>query len=327
MVLIKKYPKLYLLALLILLCVLFFLALNLGSIKVSPIALFRGLFMEYNADVASIYSIRFPRIIIAIFVGAGLALSGLLFQVVLKNPLADPGIIGISNGASLAAVVVTTFLPQSYFLSPIIAFLGGIITFGIIYALSWKSGFKTTRILLIGVALSYTLSAIISLISSSSMSLTSNVVGNISLKTWADVSGLLVYSIPVLVCALCTAKACNLLHMEDRVLLSLGIPVNRYRFVLSLIAVLLCSISVGVAGVISFIGLIVPHLSRMLIGNNHYYLLPSSCLLGAISLLIADTIGRILLSPIEISSAVIMAILGGPIFILLLKRSIQIDGN
>lgn len=323
---IKQHPKLYLLCLGILLLILFFIAINMGSIKVTPIQLFRGLFIQYDADVASIYSIRFPRIFIAIFVGAALGLSGLLFQVVLKNPLADPGIIGIANGASLASVLVTTFLPQLYFFTPMFAFAGGMITFFIIYFLSWQSGFKTTRILLIGVALNYTISGIISLCTSSSMTLTSNVTGNISLKTWSEAGNLMLYIAPVIIIALCLAKACNLLGLEDRTLRSLGIHVNVYRFLLSFIAVLLCSISVASAGVISFIGLLVPHLSRIFIGNDHRIVLPSSCLLGAIILLMADTLGRIIMSPYEISSAIIMAIIGGPVFIILLKRSMMSDG-
>lgn len=327
MALIKRHPKLYLLSLGLVLLILFFIAMNLGSIKVSPIQLFRGLFIEYDPDVASIYSIRFPRIFIAMLVGAALGVSGLIFQVVLKNPLADPGIIGISNGASLAATLVTTLLPQFYFFTPLFAFLGGMLTFILIYVLSWQSGFKTTRILLIGVALNYTISGFISLMSSSSMTLTSNVAGNISLKTWSEAGNLMMYLLPVLVLALCLAKACNLLGLEDRTLQSIGINVNLYRFGLSLIAVLLCSISVATAGVISFIGLLVPHLSSVLIGNDHHHLLPSCTLLGAIILLAADTLGRIIMSPYEISSAIIMAIVGGPVFIILLKRSMKIDGK
>lgn len=327
MTLIKRHPKLYLACLALLLLVLFFIAINMGSIKVSPLQLLKGLFVDYNSDVASIYSIRFPRIFIAMCVGAALGLSGLIFQVVLKNPLADPGIIGISNGASLAAVLVTTFFPQLYFFTPLIAFVGGMITFIIIYLLSWQSGFKTTRILLIGVALNYTISGIISLCTSSSMTLTSNVAGNISLKTWSEAGNLMIYILPVILLALCLAKACNLLGLEDRTLMSLGINVNIYRFGLSLIAVLLCSISVATAGVISFIGLLVPHLSRVLIGNDHRILLPSSCLMGAIILLAADTLGRVIMSPYEISSAIIMAIVGGPVFIVLLKRSMTVDGK
>ena len=109
--------------------------------------------------------------------------------------------------------------------------------------------------------------------------------------------------------------------------MSLGINVDLYRFGLSLIAVLLCSISVAIVGVIGFIGLLVPHISRLLVGNEHKHLIPVCLLMGAIILLVADTLGRVIMAPYEISSAIIMAIVGGPLFIILLKRSIDIDGS
>ena len=324
---IKKHPKIFMIMLMVILFFGFFIAINLGSIKVSMVQLFKGLFVEYDVDVASVYNIRFPRIIIAMLVGGALALSGLLFQVVLKNPLADPGIIGISNGASLVSVIVGIFLPQFYAITPILAFLGGIITFTLIYSLSWKAGFKTTRIILIGVAINYTISALITLIQSSSSSIAGSATGTISLYTWNDVKILVLYLLPIMLITLLMAKACNLFSLEERTLISLGINVNLYRFGLSLLAVLLCSISVVVVGVIGFIGLLVPHISRLLIGNDHKYLIPICILLGAITLLSADTLGRVIMAPYEISSAIIMAIVGGPLFIVLLKRSVDVNGS
>ena len=322
MELIKKHPKLFMIILIVILFLCFFVAINVGSIQVSFLELFKGLFVEYNENVASIYSIRFPRIIIAMLVGGALALSGLLFQVVLKNPLADPGIIGISNGASLVSILAGIFLPQLYAVIPLLSFFGGLITFAIIYSLSWKAGFKTTRIILIGVAINYTISALVTLAQSSTSSITSGAMGTISLYTWNDVRVLLIYLVPVIVITLFMAKACNLLT-----LMSLGINVDLYRFGLSLIAVLLCSISVAIVGVIGFIGLLVPHISRLLVGNEHKHLIPVCLLMGAIILLVADTLGRVIMAPYEISSAIIMAIVGGPLFIILLKRSIDIDGS
>ena len=177
MELIKKHPKLFMIILIVILFLCFFVAINVGSIQVSFLELFKGLFVEYNENVASIYSIRFPRIIIAMLVGGALALSGLLFQVVLKNPLADPGIIGISNGASLVSILAGIFLPQLYAVIPLLSFFGGLITFAIIYSLSWKAGFKTTRIILIGVAINYTISALVTLAQSSTASITSGAMG------------------------------------------------------------------------------------------------------------------------------------------------------
>ena len=202
-----------------------------------------------------------------------------------------------------------------------------LITFTLIYSLSWKAGFKTTRIILIGVAINYTISALITLIQSSSSSIAGSATGTISLYTWNDVKILVLYLLPIMLITLLMAKACNLFSLEERTLISLGINVNLYRFGLSLLAVLLCSISVVVVGVIGFIGLLVPHISRLLIGNDHKYLIPICILLGAITLLSADTLGRVIMAPYEISSAIIMAIVGGPLFIVLLKRSVDVNGS
>ena len=165
------------------------------------------------------------------------------------------------------------------------------------------------------------------MIQSSSSSIASSATGTISLYTWNDVKILVLYLLPIMLITLLMAKACNLFSLEERTLISLGINVNLYRFGLSLLAVLLCSISVAVVGVIGFIGLLVPHISRLLIGNDHKYLIPICILLGAITLLSADTLGRVIMAPYEISSAIIMAIVGGPLFIVLLKRSIGVNGS
>ena len=316
---IKQHPQLFLLLLAALLLICLFVSMNIGGIQVSVSQLLRGLFVEYDEAVASIYSIRFPRIAITMLSGAALSVSGLLFQVVLRNPLADPGIIGISNGASLAASLIAVFAPQLFLMTPLFAFIGGMASFALIYCLSWKAGFQTTRILLIGVAVNYTFSAVSSLLSSANSSLTSQATA--LLLTWDDARILMVYLLPVLLLSIFAWKACDLLRLEDHTLRSLGIPVNLYRFVLSLLAVYLCSISVAVAGVIGFVGLIVPHLARLMIEGEHRHLLPVSAFLGAIVLLCADTLGRIVLYPYEISAGIMMAVIGGPVFILLLKRS------
>ena len=233
----------------LLLVALFFAAVNIGSLKVSFPELLKGLFVEYNEDVATIYDLRFPRIVISMLAGAAIAVSGVLFQAVLKNPLADPGIIGISSGASFAAVLITAFAPTLFFFTPLFAFLGGVIAFVLVYSLSWKGGLSPLRIILVGVA------------------------------------------------------------------------VNAMRIVISLIAVLLASISTAVAGVISFLGLIVPHIGRILVGSDHKALVPFSALFGAFTFLLADTIGRTIAAPYEVSASIIMSVVGGPFFIILLRRS------
>lgn len=285
----------------ILLILLFFASINIGSLKVGFGELLSGLFVKYNKDVATIYDLRFPRIIISMLAGAAIAVSGVLFQAVLKNPLADPGIIGISSGASFTAVIITAFAPTLYFFTPIAAFAGGVVAFFMVYCLSWKGGLSPMRIILTGVA--------------------AIVEANITQKTWDDVTTLLPYVVAGLFLAMLFTQECNLLSLEDKTARSLGVNVNVTRIVISLVAVLLASISTAVAGAISFLGLIVPHIGRILVGSNHKMLIPFSAFFGAFTFLLADTIGRTIAAPNEVSAAVIMSVVGGPFFILLLRRS------
>ena len=159
----------------------------------------------------------------------------------------------------------------------------------------------------------------VSFIESISSSISSS-VGSVILYTWNDVQLLMVYILPILIILCFLTKACDLLGLEDRTLLSLGINVNFYRFILSLLAVLLCSISVSISGILSFVGLLIPHLSRLFVGNKHCYLIPACGLLGALVLLTADTLGRVAFAFILVLF-ILIAIIGGPLFIILLKRS------
>ena len=213
----------------------------------------------------------------------------------------------------------------------VFAFLGGIIAFVIVYSLSWKSGLSPLRIILVGIAVSAVFTGIIeglnSMMGSNMSGVASIVNANISMKTWDDVYTLMFYVLIGLVLALFSVGKCNLLALEDKTIRGLGINVNALRIVISLIAVLLASISTAIVGVISFLGLIVPHIARLLVGSDHKVLIPYSMLCGAFTLLLADTLGRIIASPNEISSSIIMAVIGGPFFIILLRRSEETYGS
>lgn len=307
--------------------ILFIFAVNTGSLKVTPSELFCGLFIEYNPDVATIYDLRFPRIFIAMLGGAATAVSGVLLQAVMKNPLADPGIIGVSSGASLVAVIVTAFFPSLFFLTPMLAFIGGLIAFMLVYSLSWNGGLSPLRIILVGVTVNALCTGLMSAFNSATGSsytgVASIVNANITQKTWDDFQTLAVYVVIGLIASFFVTNQCNLLSLEDKTARSLGMNVTRSRIVISVTAVLLASISTAVVGAISFLGLIVPHIARLLVGSNHKVLVPYSILLGAFTLLLADTIGRTVASPYEISAAVVMSVIGGPFFIFLLRRSKQ----
>ena len=196
---------------------LFLLAVNTGTLKVSPIELFNGLFVEYDPNVATIYDLRFPRIFIAMFGGAATAVSGVLLQAVMKNPLADPGIIGVSSGASLAAVLITAFLPSAFFFTPFIAFLGGMVAFLLVYSLSWKGGLSPLRIILVGVAVNAMFTGLMSAFNSgtgSSYSGAASIVNaNITQKTWDDFGTLVVYVVVGIIASFFVCGRCNLLAL------------------------------------------------------------------------------------------------------------------
>lgn len=304
---------------------LFLYAVNTGSLEVTPVQLFKGLFVAYDPDVATVYDLRFPRIFVAMLGGAATAVSGVLLQAVMKNPLADPGIIGVSSGASFVAVLITAFVPALYFYTPILAFIGGMLAFLLVYGLSWKGGLSPLRIILVGVAVNAMFTGLMSAFNSSTGSNYSGVASivnaNITMKTWSDVRVLLIYTAIGLVASIFILGQCNLLALEDKTARSIGVNVTRTRIIVSVIAVLLASISTAVIGPISFLGLIVPHIARLLVGSNHKVLVPYSIVFGAFVLLLADTLGRTIAAPYEISASVIMSVIGGPFFIILLRRS------
>ncbi|SQF67651.1 FecCD family ABC transporter permease [Streptococcus dysgalactiae] len=300
-------------------------ALSLGGLSVSYGAIVKGLFVAYDSQVALIYDLRFPRIVIALLAGAGIAVSGVLFQAVLKNPISDPAIIGVCSGASFMVLLSSLLLPQLLLYGPILSFLGGGVSFLLIYGLAWKKGLHPVRIILTGIAINALFmglsTALTSFSASASPLVNALLAGQISQKTWVDVGVLLPYTLVGLGLALLFSRICDLLLLDDQVIRNLGMDGHLLRLGISLIAVLLASAATSVVGVVSFLGLIVPHISRLLVGSKHKVLIPFSALLGAFVFLLADTLGRRLAYPLEISPAIIMSIIGGPYFIYLLRRS------
>jgi len=303
---------------------LFFFAVNQGSIHVSFTELLRGLFVKYNPSVAAIYDLRFPRILIALLGGAALAVAGALFQAVLRNPVADPSIIGISSGAALASALVVGLFPMLYFSSPLFAIVGGLLTFVIVYTLSFRGGLAPMRVILVGIAVNAVLVGLgegigVLMSGGAATGSTFSVAGGLSMKTWNDVRLLAYYVTPALLAALLLSGRCNLLGLEDDTVRSLGVNVTTLRVMVSFVAVALVSLASAVMGVISFLGLIIPHVARLLVGSDNRVLLPYCALSGAFLMLLADTAGRLIAYPYEISAGILMAIVGGPLFIILLR--------
>ena len=312
-------------AVLLLLLAMIYISINTGSLNVSMSQLIHGLFVEYDQQVATVWDLRFPRIIIASLGGAALAVSGVLFQACMKNPIADPGIIGVSSGASFVAVLIAGLFPSLYFFTPVLAFAGGILACGLVYLLAFKNGLNPLRVILVGVAVNAVFSGLTQAFNSMTGGSLSGVASianaNISQKTWDDVYIISGYVILGLVLAWMSFYKCDLLSLSDQTARGLGVNVTSTRMAVSLIAVILASISTAELGVVSFLGLIVPHIARILIGSNHKVLIPFSMLGGAFLLLLADTLGRTIAAPYEISASILLAIVGGPMLIILIRRS------
>lgn len=305
-------------------------SVNIGSLQLSVSQLLRGLFVEYDPDVATVYDLRFPRVIIASLAGAALAVSGCLFQACMKNPIADPGVIGVSSGASFAAVLVAGLFPSLIFLVPVLAFLGEILACVLVYTLSWKGGLNPLRVILVGVAVNAVFTGLTQAFNSMTGGNLTGVASianaNISQKTWGDVYIITGYVTLGLVLAIFLFQRCNLLGLSDQTAQGLGVNVTAARIMVSLVSVLLASISTAVVGVVAFLGLIVPHIARLLVGSDHKVLLPFSILGGASLMLLADTLGRTVAAPYEISASILLSIVGGPMLIILLRRSDETYG-
>ena len=294
-----------------------FISANSGSIKANFSELIVGIFTKEYANVNAIIDVRFPRIIITILVGAALGISGLLLQTVLKNPLVDPSLIGVSSGAALFMYFGIGLFPNLIIFKSIFSIIGGMLGFAIIYFLAGKTK-NNIKIILIGIAISYFFTGILNFLqylnqsnSSTSLSFKTSSLGT---KNWEDVK-LLVIWLPILFAAsFLLAKLCNIFTLDDNIISSL---------LISFVAVALASIATTVAGVLVFLALITPHIAKIIIGRNHIFTIPFTGLLGAFILLLFDTVGRVAFNPVEIPAELIMMIVGGPAFIILVKRGVN----
>ena len=298
---------------------------TIGSVNLSLGEIISSLIHQDNSMVMTIvYKMRLPRNILAVLIGANLAVSGVLLQSVMKNPLADPGITGVSSGASVAAIIILLLMPQLSGALPLFAFVGGAIACALVFIMAWKNGLRPERIVLAGVAINTILGRFISLLSTLFSDRIQSAIlwlnGSLATKTWSHVDMLFLYSLIGLGLSLFLIRSANVLQLGDESAKNLGFNVSRTRLVISAVAVFLAAISTAVVGIISFIGLIVPHIARLLMGSDHKYTIPFSMVLGAIVLLIADTLARTIGGSIEIPVGVITSIVGGPFFLYLLRK-------
>lgn len=305
----------------VMLLVAVFFALAVGEIFIWP--------WSPSGDIEQklLLQLRFPRLLAALAIGASLASSGAVLQVLLGNPLAEPGVLGISGGASLALVIVLFILPFSPgpMVMMIAAMLGAMAFTLVLVGLSRRRKVSTARLLLIGVALGILSGAVVTWAFYFSDDLNLRVLmywlmGSVAGVSWAQLS-LLFVVVPVLVWLCSKGRTLDILMLGEHQARQLGLDVDRFRWRLILVVSLLVGAAVALGGVIGFIGLVVPHLIRLALGTENRYLLPLSALCGAILLASADTLARVMLPAAELPVGVVITTIGAPVFIWMLLRS------
>lgn len=303
----------------------FFFSLGRGAVNLSPSQIINSIMLKKSSvNYQIIWNVRLPRTIVAGLVGVCLSLSGAILQGVMRNPLASPNIIGVSSGAGLTSLIILIIFPHYYYLVPIGAFIGAFSATLFIYFLSWKEGVLPTRLILAGVAVSSFFSAgsnaILTFFPDRVSGVLNFMVGGLSAIAWDDVRIILPYTILGIIILSFLPNKLNILALGDEVATGLGLRVERTRFIFIIISSLLAGAAVSVAGLLGFVGLIVPHMTRILIGSDYKYLFPGSILLGASIVMICDTLSRTIFAPVEIPVGIIMAALGAPFFLYLLRR-------
>lgn len=273
-----------------------------------------------------IMNIRLPRTIVAGLVGVNLALSGAILQAVMKNPLADPHIIGISAGAGIMGIFIMLLFPDLSWLITPAAFAGAMGAAILIYILAWENGIQPIRIILAGVAVSAFLgagiSALMIIYSDRVHSALMWMVGGLSARSWPQVMIIWPYTLAGMIFTLLAARHLNILQLGDELAKGLGLRVERTRLILTAAAALLAASAVSVVGLLGFVGLIIPHAARLMIGSDYRYLLPATIFLGAATVMLSDTFARVAFAPVELPVGIIMAAIGAPFFLFLLRREL-----
>ena len=295
---------------------------------------------ELSNQSLIVWNMRIPRVIVAVFVGMNLAVSGAIFQAVTRNELASPFILGVSSGAGLAILLTLVALPgvtiaiplfvaefqvSTSMLLPVFAAVGGVVAFVIVYAIAWKNGTSPVRLVLAGVIVSTVFGSLqramfffaddLGVVQSAIAWITGSLTGT----DWEQVRMVLPWSVIALALAVLAARQLNVLLLGERTASSLGMRVERVRFALSGVAVLAAAASIAVAGIVGFVGLIVPHMVRNIVGSDYRKLIVG-CLFVGPALLVAADVGARLALPVQIPVGIVTGLVGGPYFLYLMRR-------
>ncbi|CAG7648315.1 Petrobactin import system permease protein FpuB [Paenibacillus solanacearum] len=300
-------------------------SISSGAVSISLGDIWKYLFQGYDGSLKDVvWNIRLPRTLVAALVGVNLACSGAILQGVMRNPLADPHIIGVSSGAGLFGIIVLILFPHMTRLLTPVAFIGATGASALIYVLAWKQGISPVRIILAGVAVSAFLgsgiSALLVFYSDRVHGALMFLVGGLSAKSWPQLYTILPYSLTGALLAMAGSTHMNVLSLGDSNARGLGLRVETTRFVMTAVATLLAASAVSVVGLLGFVGLIVPHTARLMIGGDYRLLIPATALLGIAVVTFCDTVARLMFAPVELPVGIIMGVLGAPFFLFLLRR-------
>jgi iron complex transport system permease protein len=310
---------------------------GLGAVRVPLAAVIRALLHPADAGDAGVilFTIRLPRVIAAGLVGAGLSATGVLFQGLFRNPLADPFVLGASGGAALGGAVAVFLVPTMSIAgisaTALLAFAGALLTMAVVWSLARAGGkFAIENMLLAGFAIGTMLNAATSALELGKevsnpgvRLLTAWLHGEISVPSWTQVVIITIAEISALVLAILLARQLNTLALGEEYAEQLGVRVSQIRILVVAIGSVLTALSVSLGGLIGFVGLLVPHVLRIILGPDHFRLLPAAALCGAMFLIVADTIARTAFAPTEIPVGLLTAFIGGPAFLYLLHQKNQ----
>lgn len=303
-----------------------FLSVMLGSVYINPADILKCFFTPDKTSVTYILimNIRLPRMLGAIIAGMGLSVAGVILQGVMNNALASPNTIGVNSGAGFFVMLAMMLFPHSGYATSIASFVGALLTTLAIYALAYMADSSRTTIILAGITVSSFLNAGINTIklinTDITLNITSFLMGTLSGLTFNKIALPAIGIIAAVLVSFILAKPLNILSLGDDYARSLGLNVPLTRFFLLVLSSIMAGLVVSFAGLLSFIGLIVPHICRTLFESDARYLLPTSALLGASFVLICDIIGRLIAAPYELPAGIIMAFIGGPFFMYLLLK-------
>lgn len=300
-----------------------------GSVKYTVPQVIEAFFHEDAEARLIIWNVRLPRILCGGIVGICLSLSGCILQGVMRNHMASPSTIGVTSGASFVGYLMLVVFPEYYHLLPIGAIAGSFATTMVIYGLAYNRGISPVKMILSGMAVSAVFGAfndIIKIFFAERLAdATSFMVGSLNGVAWDDFFLVLPYVVVgVVICFFLPSKM-NILMLGDEMANTLGLRTERFRLFLIGVSSLLAGTSIAVAGMISFVGLIVPHIARLIIGSDYKYLFPTSILMGYAFVMICDTIGRVILPVGNLAVSVVLSFIGAPFFLYLLRKKDKND--